>query len=46
IFLAMPIVFSVMFAFFQAGLVLYWTVNAVLSLAQQWVITKRVEASG
>ena len=46
IFLAMPIVFSVMFAFFQAGLVLYWTVNAVLSLAQQWFITKRVEASG
>ncbi len=46
IFLAMPIVFSVMFAFFQAGLVLYWTVNAVLSLAQQWFITKRVEAGG
>ncbi|MEM9532049.1 MAG: membrane protein insertase YidC [Pseudomonadota bacterium] len=46
IFLAMPIVFSVMFAFFQAGLVLYWTVNAVLSLAQQWFITKRIDAAG
>ena len=45
IMLAMPLVFSVMFAFFQSGLVLYWTVNAILSLTQQWVITKRVEAS-
>ncbi len=44
IMLAMPLVFSVMFAFFQAGLVLYWTVNAILSLAQQWFITKRIEA--
>lgn len=40
---AMPIVFSIMFAFFQSGLVLYWAVNSVLSLAQQWVITKRIE---
>jgi len=39
----MPVVFSVMFAFFPAGLVLYWTVNGVLSLAQQWVIMKRVD---
>ena len=42
--LAMPLVFSVMFAFFQSGLVLYWAVNSVLSLAQQWVITKKIEA--
>jgi YidC/Oxa1 family membrane protein insertase len=42
----MPIVFSVMFAFFPAGLVLYWTVNGILSLAQQYVITRRVEAKG
>ncbi len=41
---AMPVVFSIMFAFFQSGLVLYWAVNSVLSLAQQWVITKRIEA--
>ena len=40
----MPVVFGVMFAFFPAGLVLYWTVNGVLGLAQQWVITKRVES--
>ena len=40
----MPIAFSVMFAFFQSGLVLYWAVNSVLSLAQQWVITKRIDA--
>jgi YidC/Oxa1 family membrane protein insertase len=42
----MPIIFSVMFAFFPAGLVLYWTVNGILSLAQQYVITRRVEAKG
>ncbi len=40
----MPVVFGVMFAFFPAGLVLYWTVNGVLGLAQQWVITRRVES--
>lgn len=42
---AMPLIFAVMFAFFQAGLVLYWTVNSVLSLAQQWFIIKRVAAT-
>lgn len=41
----MPIVFSVMFFFFPAGLVLYWVVNNILSIAQQWVITKKVESS-
>lgn len=40
----MPVIFSVMFAFFPAGLVLYWTANGGLSLLQQWIITKRVEA--
>jgi len=40
----MPIVFSVMFFFFPSGLVLYWVVNNVLSIAQQWVITKKMEA--
>ncbi|VAW45241.1 Inner membrane protein translocase and chaperone YidC, long form, partial [hydrothermal vent metagenome] len=40
----MPVAFSVMFAFFQSGLVLYWAVNSTLSLAQQWVITKRIDA--
>ncbi len=36
----MPIAFSVMFFFFPAGLVLYWVVNNLLSIAQQWVIIK------
>ena len=34
----MPLVFSVMFFFFPAGLVLYWVVNNMLSIAQQWLI--------
>jgi YidC/Oxa1 family membrane protein insertase len=41
--LALPIVFTVFFAFFPSGLVLYWTVNNILSVAQQWVITKKIE---
>jgi YidC/Oxa1 family membrane protein insertase len=36
----MPIVFSVMFFFFPAGLVLYWVVNNLLSIAQQWQINR------
>ncbi|HEX5123816.1 MAG TPA: membrane protein insertase YidC [Rhodanobacteraceae bacterium] len=40
----MPVAFSVLFAFFPAGLVLYWTVNGTLSLLQQWIITKRIES--
>ena len=40
----MPIVFSAMFFFFPAGLVLYWVVNNVLSIAQQWVITRNIES--
>jgi len=39
--LFMPLAFSVMFFFFPSGLVLYWVVNNVLSIAQQWVITKK-----
>jgi YidC/Oxa1 family membrane protein insertase len=34
----MPLIFSVMFFFFPAGLVLYWITNNVLSIAQQWMI--------
>ncbi len=41
----MPVIFSVMFAFFPAGLVLYYVVNSGLSLLQQWVITRRMEAA-
>jgi len=40
----MPIAFSVMFFFFPAGLVLYSIVNNVLSIAQQWYITRTAEA--
>ena len=41
--MAMPIVFSVFFFFFPAGLVLYWLVNNVLSIAQQWFVMKQIE---
>ena len=39
-----PIVFTVFFAFFPAGLVLYWVVNNLLSIAQQWYITRKMGA--
>jgi YidC/Oxa1 family membrane protein insertase len=38
----MPLAFSVMFFFFPAGLVVYWITNNVLSIAQQWLINKRM----
>lgn len=38
----MPLIFSVMFFFFPAGLVLYWLTNNVLSIAQQWLINTRM----
>jgi YidC/Oxa1 family membrane protein insertase len=38
----MPLVFSVMFFVFPAGLVLYWLTNNLLSIAQQWFINKRL----
>jgi YidC/Oxa1 family membrane protein insertase len=41
----MPVVFSVFFFFFPAGLVLYWLVNNILSIAQQWQITRVIERS-
>ena len=40
----MPVVFSVFFFFFPAGLVLYWLVNNVLSITQQWYINKTIHA--
>jgi YidC/Oxa1 family membrane protein insertase len=42
IMMIMPLVFSVMFFFFPAGLVLYWLVNNCYSIAQQWVITRKM----
>ncbi|UCH49453.1 MAG: membrane protein insertase YidC [Betaproteobacteria bacterium] len=41
----MPVVFSVFFFFFPAGLVLYWLVNNILSILQQWRITRVIERS-
>ncbi len=39
----MPIIFTVFFLFFPAGLVLYWVVNNILSISQQYIITKQIE---
>jgi len=39
----MPIIFTVFFLWFPAGLVLYWVTNNCLSIAQQYVITKQIE---
>ena len=41
----MPILFTFMFLWFPAGLVLYWVVNNILSIAQQWYITRKIEAA-
>ena len=40
----MPLVFTIFFLWFPAGLVLYWLVNNVLSISQQWYITRKIEA--
>ena len=42
----MPLIFGFMFFWFPAGLVLYWVVNNVLSIAQQWQITRLIDAGG
>ena len=42
--LILPLVFSVMFFFFPAGLVLYWTMQNILGIAQQWYINKTFSA--
>jgi YidC/Oxa1 family membrane protein insertase len=39
----LPWVFTVFFLFFASGLVLYWLVNNILSIAQQWYITRQIE---
>ncbi|NOX28320.1 MAG: membrane protein insertase YidC [Gammaproteobacteria bacterium] len=43
---ALPYVFTLFFAFFPSGLVLYWVSNSVLSIAQQWHITRKIERAG
>ncbi|MEO8018289.1 MAG: membrane protein insertase YidC [Pseudomonadota bacterium] len=42
IFQFMPVVFSVMFAFFPAGLVLYWVTNTSLTILQQWNVNRKI----
>ena len=44
VFAFMPVIMTVMFAWFPAGLVLYWLTNTLLSIAQQWKINRLVEA--
>jgi YidC/Oxa1 family membrane protein insertase len=44
IMMALPIVFTGFFLLFPAGLVLYWTVNNILSIAQQWRINQVIGA--
>ncbi len=41
--MSLPFVFTIFFAFFPSGLVLYWVVNNILSIAQQWYITQNIE---
>ena len=45
IMMALPFVFTFLFLFFPAGLVLYWFINNLLSIAQQWVITRKIVGS-
>ena len=42
----MPVIFTVFFLWFPAGLVLYWVTNNLLSITQQWYITKKIDAEG
>ncbi|HIQ40442.1 MAG TPA: membrane protein insertase YidC, partial [Sulfurivirga caldicuralii] len=42
----MPIIFTIFFLWFPSGLVLYWVVNNILSIAQQWYITRKIEQEG
>ena len=43
---ALPVVFTGMFLFFPSGLVLYWVVQNILSIAQQWQINRAIEGPG
>ena len=45
VFMFMPLVMSFTFAFFPAGLVLYWVTNTLLSILQQWNINRRIAAA-
>ena len=39
----MPLIFTVLFINFPAGLVVYWLVNNVISIAQQWFLMRRTK---
>jgi YidC/Oxa1 family membrane protein insertase len=41
----LPIMFTFFFMIFPAGLVLYWTVNNLLSMAQQWYVNRQLQAA-
>ncbi len=41
----LPVIFTFFFLWFPAGLVLYWVVNNILSIAQQWYITRQIEGA-
>jgi len=45
IMMALPVVFTFFFLWFPAGLVLYWLANNVLSISQQWFITRKIESA-
>lgn len=45
IMMSLPFIFTVFFAFFPSGLVLYWVVNNLLSILQQWYITRKIVQS-
>lgn len=46
VFKFMPIMFTFFFLWFPSGLVLYWFVNNLLSIMQQWYVTKQIEKTG
>jgi YidC/Oxa1 family membrane protein insertase len=46
VFKFMPIMFTFFFLWFPSGLVLYWLVNNILSILQQWYVTRQLEAKG
>src|SRR5688572_20549815 len=42
----MPIIMTAFFAFFQAGLVLYWFVSNIIGMGQQWLIMRKLDSEG
>jgi YidC/Oxa1 family membrane protein insertase len=41
----MPLIFTVFFAFFPSGLVLYWITNNIISISQQWYVLRQSQKS-